>query len=292
MDRQTMSEQLRRRNRNPSLGKNSTKHHKRHQRWRTRTTGNHMDQNRVQTKKHNNQSLLWPPRKCKNWRCQGNLHNPQQSNHPESNKQRGDNCRRKNSTKHHRRHQRWRTRTTGNHMDQNRVQTKKHNNQSLLWPPRKCKNWRCQGNLHNPQQSNHPESNKQRGDNCRRLQRKTNDKQIQLQTTRIQEWQTVEGNDRKQQPDNSQPKFQLRKLDKSQSKENRREISHRLHTHNTRHSKINTNANNRWRGTPPSKRKTRNGPQYNLDVNKDQRPKGTNIPRKLENRQQGRMETI
>ena len=161
----------------------------------------------------------------------------------------------KNSTKHHRRHQWWRTRTTGNHMDQKRVQTKKHSNRSLLWPPRKCKNWRCQGNVHNPQQSNHPESNKQRGNNCRRLQRKTTDKQIQLQTTRIQEWETAEGNDRKQQPDNSQLKFQLRKLDKSQSKENRREISHRLHTHNTRHSKINTNAYNRWRGTPPSKRK-------------------------------------
>ena len=198
----------------------------------------------------------------------------------------------KNNTKHHKRHQWWRTRTTGNHMDQNRVQTKKHSNQSLLWPPRKCKKWRCQGNLHYPQQSNHPESNKQRGNNCRRLQHKTNDKQIQLQTIRIQEWQTVERNDRKQQPDNSQPKFQLRKLDKSQSKENRREIIHRLHTHNTRHSKINTNANNRLRGTPPSNRKTRNRPQYNLDVNKDQRPKGTNIQRKLENRQQGRMETI
>ena len=194
MDRQTKNEQLRRRNRNPSLGKNSTKHHRRHQ-W-------------------------------------------------------------------------WRTRTTGNHMDQNRVQTKKHSNRSLLWPPRKCKIWRCQGNIHNPQQSNHSESNKQRGNDCRRLQRKTNDKQKHLQTTRIQEWQTVEGSDRKQQPDNSQPKFQLRKLDKSQSKENRREISHRLHTHNTRHNKINTNANNRWRGTPPSKRKTRNGPQYNLDVNR------------------------
>ena len=199
---------------------------------------------------------------------------------------------RKNSTKHHRRHQWWRTRTTGNHMDQNRVQTKKHNNRSLLWPTRKCKNWRCQGNVHNPQQSNHPESNKQRGNNCRRLQRKTSDKQTQLQTTRIQERQTAEGNDRKQQPDNSQPKLQLRKLDKSQSKENRWEISHRLHTHITRHSEINTNANNRWRGTPPSKRKTRNGPQHNLDVNKDQRPKGTNIPRKLEDRQQGRVETI
>ena len=199
---------------------------------------------------------------------------------------------RKNSTKHHRRHQWWRTRTTGNHMDQNRVQTKKHNNRSLLWPTRKCKNWRCQGNVHNPQQSNHPESNKQRGNNCRRLQRKTSDKQTQLQATRIQERQTAEGNDRKQQPDNSQPKLQLRKLDKSQSKENRWEISHRLHTHITRHSEINKNANNRWRGTPPSKRKTRNGPQYNLDVNKDQRPKGTNIPRKLEDRQQGRVETI
>ena len=161
---------------------------------------------------------------------------------------------RKNSPKHNRRQQWWRTWTIRNKMDKTRLPTQKHRYRSFLRSPRKRKMRKSWGDIRSIKPTNRTKTYGMRYHLSRWLQCKTKNRQRKLQTGGVEKWKNPKRTHNTKQSTPCKHRRRPWDLDPSKSKNTNGKVSYRSYSGLTQNKKRNCHNDSRWRRTPKNKR--------------------------------------